>query len=101
MEKEEKLTQYESLAEQLREAEQQIESMGNEREEREDELINKMGGVADHYQREKERNQRLISEMQRLNETLQKFETHIKQLDHDKSHLTLQTIALKDELSKL
>ena len=44
-----------------------------------------MSTLAEHYHKEKEKNIKLISEMQRLNETLGRFDQHIKLLHSEKS----------------
>ncbi len=45
-----------------------------EKEQREDELLNKMSTLADHYHKEKDRCLKLTSEITRQNETLNRLE---------------------------
>ena len=56
------------------ETEQYIDNIIQDKEHREEELLNKMSTLADHYHKEKEKNNKLISEMMRLNETLERLD---------------------------
>jgi len=65
LEKEEELEKYEHLASKMLETEQQIDKIISEKDQREEELLQKMSGIADHYHKEKEKNQKLMAELQR------------------------------------
>lgn len=79
MDKEEELSKFKHLRERLQESEQFVEKLMSEKEIREDELLNKMSTLADHYHKEKDKNQKLIGEIQRQNETLARLEALLKE----------------------
>ena len=59
-----------------------------------------MSGIADHYHKEKEKNQKLMAELQRQNETLERLDKHFKIVQKEKDHLIIQLDKLRDEVAK-
>ena len=59
-----------------------------------------MSVLASHYHSEKEKNIKMISEMQRQNQTLQRLENHIKMLQNENEKAEDLVDKLKDELAK-
>ena len=64
-------------------------------------MINKLGSVAEHYHKEKERNHKLISEMERLNETLKRFEKYMNEEKAGRVRVEDENERLKDEVARL
>jgi chromatin segregation and condensation protein Rec8/ScpA/Scc1 (kleisin family) len=75
MERDEEIAKYKHVVMNLKESEQFIDKVMKEKESREDELLNKMSTLAEHYHKEKDRCQKLTSEIQRQNDTLKRLET--------------------------
>ncbi len=50
------LDQYKQIAERLEETERYLDNFNKEKEAREEELINKLGVLAEHYHKEKDKN---------------------------------------------
>ncbi|CDW76606.1 UNKNOWN [Stylonychia lemnae] len=100
-EKEQELGQFVQLADKLQECEDCIDKLQRDKEAREDELLNKMSTLADHYHKEKDKNQKLMSELSRQNEVLQRFEHHVKQAQNEKDYAVSENEKTKNELARL
>ena len=58
-------------------------------------VLNKMGELAERYHQEKEKNKQLLSELQRMNQTLARFESRISTLGREKKTLERDIDTLK------
>ncbi len=57
--------------------------------------MNKLGDLAERYRQEKEKNKQLMYELQRMNETLARFESRISILGREKKTLESDIEKLK------
>jgi hypothetical protein len=57
--------------------------------------LNKLGDLAERYRQEKEKNKQLMYELQRMNETLARFESRISILGREKKTLESDIEKLK------
>ena len=58
----------------MKETQQTLERSQLNSDRKKENVLNKMGDLAEKYHLEKEKNKSLVSELQRLNETLNRFE---------------------------
>lgn len=65
MDKEEKLRMYSDFEGKVIESENFLDQLVRDKEQREEELLNKMSNIADHYHQEKEKNTKLMNELTR------------------------------------
>jgi hypothetical protein len=66
---------------------------------REEELINKLGVLAEHYHKEKDKSSKLIGEIQRQNEALQRLDNMLNASTKEKEDLFRENDRLKEELA--
>lgn len=82
------------------ETEKNIDKVIAEKDAREEELLNKMSVIASHYHKEKEKNIKMLAEMQRQNETLERLDYHIRALQRENVKGEEVIDKLKDEIAK-
>ncbi|TNV85686.1 hypothetical protein FGO68_gene2776 [Halteria grandinella] len=87
---------------QLKETQQTLERSQQNSDRKKENVLNKMGDLAEKYHLEKEKNRTLVLELQRMNETLARFEQRINALLKEKKSLAsdLEQIKEKYDLSK-
>jgi len=92
---------YEDFSCKLLETEQRIDSMVQEKERKENELVKKLGAMAENHHKEKQRCQNLMSEITTQNETLSRIDKQFRQLEKDKESLKYDNERLKEEVNFL
>ena len=95
------LSQYRQIAQRLEETEKYLDNFNREKEAREEELINKLGVLAEHYHKEKDKNSKLIGEIHRQSESLERFDLILAANNNERDQLTLENDSLKEELTRM
>ena len=60
-------------------------------------VLKKMGELAEKYHQEKEKNRQLLSELKRMNDTLSRFESRISVLGREKKTLESEIDKMKEK----
>ncbi len=71
----------------LRETQKSLELNMQQSDRKKENVLNKLGDLAERYRQEKEKNKQLMYELQRMNETLARFESRISVLGREKKTL--------------
>jgi hypothetical protein len=84
---------------QLRETQQNLERTMQKSDRKKETVLNKMGDLAEKYHQEREKNKQLVLELQRMNETLRRFELSINALQKEKKTMARDLEVIREKYS--